>query len=225
MSNKSEKTKKSISKKSISKKSINKRKKKNINSLKNIKKNIFIIKKKLEEKNMTNIFWVISDRADFKPLTKIIIKKDEEIKTIIHSIKELRDNFLDEKGEYYKGKKMASIKIIFYDDIVNELNKINFNGFLNDSMLKHKDYIFIKEKPILSIQITIYQIDNDGILNTNNQNCWHLKVNYYIDDFSLIKFKLKNVEVLMRLVADSVIKTNLTDGISYKNLVKKLNEK
>lgn len=197
---------------------------KNVNSLKNIKKNIQTLKKKLEDKNMTNVFWVISDRADFKPLTKIVIKDEEEIKTIIHSIKELRDHLLDEKGEYYKGKKLASIKINFIDDIVNKLDKLNFTGLLNNSILAHKDYVFIREKPILSISITIYQIDNNGSINPNNNNSWSLKVNYYIDDFSGIKFKLKNVEVLMRLVADSVIKTNLNDGMTYKNLVIQLNK-
>ena len=62
---------------------------------------------------MTNVFWVLADRIDFKPLIKTIIKNNEEIKNIIHSIKEIRDNLLDEKGEYYKGKKLASIKINF----------------------------------------------------------------------------------------------------------------
>ena len=199
-------------------------KNKNINSLKQIKKNIQTVKKKLEDKNMTNIFWVISDRADFKPLTKIVTKDEEEIKTIIHSIKELRDHLLDEKGEYYKGKKLASIKIIFFDDIVNKLEKLGFNGLLNNSILTHKDYFFIKEKPILSILITIYPIDVNGSINPNNENSWGLKVNYYVDDFTGIKFKLKNVEVLMRLVCDSVVKTDLNEGMTYKNLAIQLNK-
>lgn len=196
---------------------------KNANSLKNIKKNISVIKKKLEDKNMTNVFWVLADRADFKPLTKTTVKNNQEIKTIIHSIKELNDHLLDEKGEYYKGKKLASIKISFFNDVIDKLDKTTFNGFLSPSIINHKDFSFIKEKQILSITITIFPIDETGYINHNNS--WNLKVNYFIDDFSFIKFKLKNVEVLMRLVSDSVIKSDLNNGITYKKLSNQLNKK
>ena len=135
----------------------------------------------------------------------------------------MKDNLLDEKGEYYKGKKLASIKITFHNDIVNKLENINYNGFLNNSLLLHKDYLFIKEKPIFNILINIYPINDNGTINPND-NSWGLKVNYYIDDLTNIKFKLKNVEVLMRLVADSVIKTDINDGITYKNLAIQLNK-
>jgi hypothetical protein len=166
----------------------------------------------------------LSDRADFKPLTKTIIKDDEEFKTIIHSIKELRDHLLDEKGEYYKGKKLASIKITFYEDIINKLEKLNYNGVINNSVLTHKDFTFIKDKPILSIGITIFPIDDTGSINPNDNSSWGLKVNYCVDDFSGIKFKLKNVEVLMRLVSDSVVKSDLNNGITYKHLTIQLNK-
>jgi hypothetical protein len=205
-------------------KTTSKRPSKKGNTIKNIKKNVQTIKKKLEDKNMTNIFWVLSDRADFKPLIKTIIKDEEEFKTIIHSIKELRDHLLDEKGEYYKGKKLASIKITFNEDIINKLEKLKYSGTLNNSILVHKDFTFIKEKPILSIGITIFQIDDFGSINTNDDSSWGLKVNYCVDDFSGIKFKLKNVEVLMRLVSDSVVKSDLNNGITYKQLAIQLNK-
>lgn len=197
-------------------------KNKNTNSFKNIKKNITLIKNKFEDKNITNLFWVLADRADFKPLTKITIKNNEEIKTIIHSMKELKDHLLDEKGEYYKGKKLASIKITFNEDIFNKMISAEYDGFLNNSILTHKDLLFIKEKPILIITITIFPIDESGTINHNTS--WNLKVNYFIDDFINIKFKLKNVEVLMRLVSDSIVKTDLNKGITYKNLANQLNK-
>ena len=218
----SKQTSKRSSKRSSKKSSKQEFKIKNVNSFKNIKKNITLVKNKLEDKNMTSVFWVLAERADFKPLTKTIIKNDEEVKTIIHSMKELKDHLLDEKGEYYKGKKLANIKITFYEDIISKMEKTNYNGFLNVSILNNKDFLFIKEKPILTIAITIFPIDNSGTIN--HENSWDLKVNYYIDDFSGIKFKLKNVEVLMRLVSDSVIKTDLNNGITYKNLSNKLNK-
>jgi hypothetical protein len=209
------KNSKKYSKKNTSKTNITRN---NITNIGNIQKNINTIKHKLEEKDMINIFWVIADRSDFRPLTRIMNDK-YETKTVIHSVKELRDNLLDEKGEYYKGKKIASIHINFDDTVINKLDKIQHGGIINKSLLSHKDYIFIKDKPILNIEIVIYPIDEFGNINTNNNSSWGLKVNYFIDDFSNIKFKLKNIEVLMRLACDSIVKTNLRNGITYKDLV------
>ncbi len=67
-------------------------------TLEQIKKNLTTFNKKLINKNLNTNFWVIADRADFKPLKKITIIKKKEIKTNIHSIKEIKDNILDEKG-------------------------------------------------------------------------------------------------------------------------------
>ena len=177
-------------------------------TLEQIKKNLTTFNKKIINKNLNTNFWVIADRADFKPLKKITIIKKKEIKTNIHSIKEIKDNILDEKGEYYKDKKFAEIKIIIDDDILSKTDNI-------------REYKHIKNKIILSVEIIIYLIDSNGMINFENK--WELKVNYYVDDFRTINFKLKNIEVLMRLVSDSVIvTTNLIKGISYKNLLLKI---
>lgn len=217
------KNSKNNSKKTSIKKTSIKNKSKNTNSFKSIKKNIMSIKHKLENKDMTNIFWILADRADFKPLTKITFDNDnDEIKTVIHSIKEIKEHFLDEKGEYYKGKKLSSIKIIFYEDVINKMEKCNYSGLLNNSLLNHKDFLFIKDKPVLSIIITIFPVNELGKID--HENSWNLKVDYYIDDFCGIKFKLKNIEVLMRLATDSVIKTDINKGITYKKLSNQLNK-
>ena len=70
------------------------------------------------------------------------------------------------------------------------------------------------------VGITIYLIGTDG--NINFENKWGLDVNYYVDDFRTLNFKLKNIEVLMRLASDSIITTNSIKGISYKNLLLKI---
>ena len=72
----------------------------------------------------------------------------------------------------------------------------------------------------MSTHITIFLIGDDGSINLENK--WELKVNYYVDDFRTLKFKLKNIEVLMRLAADTVITTNSINGISYKKLLLKI---
>lgn len=175
-------------------------------TLEQIKKNLLTFNKKITSKKLNSNFWVIADRSDFKPLKKTTGKKNE-IKSNIHSIKEIKDNILDEKGEYYKDKKFAEIKIMIDEDILDKINDI-------------REYKNIKNKILLSTHIVIYLIGENGLINLENK--WELRVNYYVDDFRTLNFKLKNIEVLMRLVADSVIVTNTIKGISYKNLLLKI---
>jgi len=176
-------------------------------TLQQIKKNLETFNKKILSKNLNLNFWVIVDRSDFKPLKKQTIIKRKEIKTNIHSIKEIRENILEDKEEYYKNKKFAEIKIIIDDDILQKIDNI-------------KEYKNIKNKIILSVDIAIYLIDSNGLINLDNK--WNLKVNYYVNDFRTLNFKLKNIEVLMRLAGDSVIITNSIKGISYKKLLLKI---
>lgn len=183
-------------------------------TLDQIQKNLLAFNKKIVSKNLNTNFWVIADRADFKPLKKETgKKKTSKTKTKpnpkpnIHSIKEIRDNILEEKGEYYKDKKFAEIKIDLDEKLLEKVNDI-------------KQYKNIKDKTLLTVSITIYLIGGDGSLNLENK--WELKVFYVVDDFRTLNFKLKNIEVLMRLAADSVITTNQITGISYKKLQLKL---
>jgi len=176
-------------------------------TLEQIQKNLMLFYKKLVNKNLHTNFWVIADRADFKPLKKSIVIKKKGIKTNIHSIKEIRENILDEKGEYYKDKKFAEIKITMNENILSKINNI-------------RQYKNIKNKILFSVHITIYLINAEGKLNLENK--WELLVNYYVDDFRTINFKVKNIEVLMRLACDNVITTDTIEGISYKKLLLKI---
>ena len=176
-------------------------------TLEQIQKNLKIFYKKLVNKNMNLNFWVISSRCDFKPIKKIIIKDKKENISNIHSIKEIRDHILFDKGEYYKDKKFADIKICLDENVLEIINDI-------------KEYKNLQNKIILTIFITIYLIDSNGDLNLQDKS--ELKVNYVIDDFKKLNFKIKNIEVLMRLLNDSVINTNSNNGISYQSLLNKL---
>lgn len=180
------------------------------NTLQEIKKNLELFKHKIIDKNLNDNFWIIADRADFKPLQKTIIIKKKEIKTNIHSIKEIRDCILNDKGEYYKDKKFACIKITLNDKTIDLISDI-------------KQYKNIKNKIILDIQIIIFLISPTGFINFTNK--WELRVKYFIDDFRTLNFKLKNIEVLMRLVADNVVTSDSINGISYSDLLEKINKK
>ncbi len=144
-------------------------------------------------------------KAGSKLGSKAMIKKVN-----IHSIKELKDHFLEAKGEYYKDKKFANIKINVDESILSKISDI-------------KNYKTIKNEPILSVHIIMFKIGSTGYLNLNEKI--ELKVKYVVDDFRNFNFKMKNIEVLMRLLADSVIKTNSSTPISYKALLEKINKK
>jgi len=209
-------------------------------TLQQIKKNLLLFDKKIKEKHMDGGFWIIADRSDFKPLRKIIknksnskkISKKQSKKTskkqskktskktskklsqkvtqpLIHSIKELKDNFLDGRSEYYKDKQFANIKVNLNENILDSLDNI-------------REYKNISDEILLTVQITIFKVSSTGYLNFADKT--ELKVKYTCEDFRKFHFKLKNLEVLMRLVADSVIKTNSSNGISYKNLLEKINK-
>ena len=151
-------------------------------TLDQIKKNLSQFQKKLKDKNMYENFWVIADRSDFKPLHKLEKKINSKIKLnskenskkkskenskknskvnlktkskkIIHSIKELKDNFLDDRGEYYKDKKFANIKVIINDRVLNLLDII-------------REYKNIANENLLTVQITIFKISSTGNINLN----------------------------------------------------------
>ena len=125
------------------------------------------------------------------------------------SIKELKDNFLDGRSEYYKDKQFANIKVTLNDKVLNSLDNI-------------REYKNIADEILLTVQITIFKVSSTGYLNFADK--MELKVKYTCEDFRKFHFKLKNLEVLMRLVADSVIKTTSSNGISYKNLLEKINK-
>ena len=171
-----------------------------------IKDNIISFHKKLVIKNMIDNFWINASRMDFKPLKKTIIKKNKEVISNIHSINELKIYLLEDKGEYYKHKKLANINIKINDDM------------LKDNIGSGENMIFYRNKIIISVHITIYLLDEFGMIRFGNSDKYELKVNYYIDDLRNIKFSFKNIEILMRLASDKIATTNSINGISYRNL-------
>lgn len=176
-------------------------------TLNEIKFNLENFNHKLINKDLKDNFWIIADRIDFKPLTKDIVVNKKIIKKNINTIKDIKEIYLGEKWEYYKEKKFAQIHVFIDEELLTNLEK---------SIYKN-----IKNKIILSVNIKIYLIDHNGNIKLNNK--WELKVNYNVQDLTNIHFKLKNIEVLMRLAYDSVITTNNIKGINYKTLLTKIN--
>jgi hypothetical protein len=170
-------------------------------TLQKIKLNILKFIKKINDKNMEPNFWIIMDRSDFKPLKKVVKKEKQNI----HSLNEVTEHIINKKTEYYKNKKFAEIKINFHKNIIDQC----------DDIINYKK---IKNKPIITINIIIYPTNDHGKILLLKKK--ELKVNYYISDLRNIMFKMKNIEVIMRLFSDNVLCVNKSSmEISYSDLV------
>lgn len=173
-------------------------------TLQHIKLNILKFMKKIIDKKFDSNFWIIVDRSDFKPLKKVITKKKEIIKQNIHSLNEICDFIIKKNAEYYKNKRFAEIKIKFNNTIIEKCDEI-------------KNFKKIKNKPIIIISIIMYPTNDDGKITLMKKK--ELRVNYFIDDMRNMIFKMKNIEVLMRLLADSAVcKNDSFLEISYSDL-------
>ena len=177
---------------------------KNKYTLQHIKLNILKFMKKVNDKQLYPNFWLIVDRADFKPLKKSVKKNKQIIKNNIHSLKEVSDVIIKKKTEYYKNKRFGEIKIKFNNNIIEKCDDI-------------KNYKHNKTKPIISLSITIYPTDEEGKISLMKRK--ELRVNYFIDDMRNMVFKMKNIEVITRLLADgAVCKNESFLEISYSEL-------
>lgn len=173
-------------------------------TLQYIKLNILKFMKKVNDKQLYPNFWIIVDRADFKPLKKSVKKGKLITKNNIHSLKEVSDIIIKKKAEYYKNKKFGEIKIKFNNNVIENCDDI-------------KSYKNNKLKPIITITITIYPTNDEGKINLMKRK--ELKVNYFIDDMRNMIFKMKNIEVITRLLADeAVCKNESFLEISYSEL-------
>lgn len=176
-------------------------------TLEQIQHNLTLFHNKITDKSLDVNFWINAERADFKPLKKTTIVKKKEIQTNIHSIKEIRQHVLNVKKEYYANKKFANITIDLDTNTIEQLNDVT-------------KYKILKTKKILSVHIVIYMTDAFGNLDLGNKS--ELRVGYYIKDFRTLNFKIKNIEILMRLVADGIVFTNTLDGITYEQMLNKI---
>lgn len=156
----------------------------------------------LKNKDMQQ-FWIIKNRTDFKPLKKIITVKNNKVKTNIHSINELNNDFLKDKGQYYIGKNFVNIKISFNNNVINKI--IDFKSL--------KKYKF---NDIITVSVCVYTVNELEKLNIADS--WCSDIIYTFDSIKNIKFNLKNIEILVRLVCD---KSLMNKKIMYSDICNK----
>lgn len=108
---------------------------------------------------------------------------------------------LKEKAQYYANKKIANINLYTNPKAVQE------------------------DKDVFSIRIIIFEIDEDGKINKDEYDNWGFMVNYKLKDLGVRKFKMKDVEKMMRLCAEKTLRSDAFNGISFTNMMKRLKDK
>jgi hypothetical protein len=108
---------------------------------------------------------------------------------------------MKEKSQYYVGKRIANIRI-YVDPSKKTIE--------NDEM-------------VIRVAIVVMHINDDAELDTSKSR--HLTVNYYIEELEERKFKLKDVERMMRLCASKKVKSDPLNGITFSEVIKKLKKK
>ncbi len=183
-------------------------------TLEQVRENLEKLYDRLKVKGREKGFWVVASRSDFKPIKLRETIKGKEIEKTIVKIDDIKNELLEGKEQYFKGKKLAFIS--FYIDKI----------YLNDPKEYNEKRISkIKDVILCGVIIDIYLIDEDGKINNRRNNRWSCRINFTVDDMINHKLMLKDVEKLMRQVADEVVTTGDFAGINFKDYVKLLKKK
>lgn len=183
-------------------------------TLEQVKENLEKLYDRLKVKGREKGFWVVASRSDFKPIKLREIIKGKEVEKTIVKIDDIKNELLEGKEQYFKGKKLAFIN--FYIDKI----------YLNDSKEYNEKRINkIKDVILCSITIDIYVVDDDGKIDTFANNEWRCKINFTVDDMINHKIKLNDAEKLMRQVSEKIITTSDFTGVNFKDYVKLFKKK
>ena len=99
-------------------------------------------------------------------------------------------------------------------------NIANIHLMIRKNGIKNNDWV-------LSINIEIYKIDENGLINQSPNDSWGLLLNYTATDLTTRPFKFQDIEKLIDIVNEKLILSSF-DGIYYTEFIKrikKLNKK
>ena len=174
------------------------------------------LRKKIEDKDL-EVFWLMVDREDFKPIKN-------------HSDKQIKELF-KKKIKYYAGKRIAIVKIFVKNKesyiekndslvhLVFDIRTISDRGMLNDtgSSLKIKYYLH-------SIEFA----KANSIMCDCGRRIFFASQNIYTphqDDLDIKKPTLKDVQRFTKLCADKILGSTVIGGLKYLDLMKELKTK
>ena len=118
---------------------------------------------------------------------------DTEFKAIKKSKSDIK-KILKDKVDFYKNKKIANIRL-----------------FVRKAGLDDQSWIF-------AIKITVYEINDDGKIDTTSNSTWGVYIRYNEEELSKHKFKLNTLEKLVKKVSDKKLTSNMISGISYTGI-------
>lgn len=133
----------------------------------------------LHKKDLIN-FWILPERSDFKPIKNVSKKKMQQ--------------YLRTKPQYYNGKKIANVNIVFKPGV-------------------KFDKITPKEK-IFFVKIFIYIIDEEGKIDYDDDNEWMLMISYTKNDLNVNHFTLKELNQMIKETTSLKISSDI-GGITY----------
>lgn len=143
----------------------------------------------------------LADLIETKDMERFWILCDRsDFKPIRKSKSDIK-TMLKEKKNHYKGKKIAYISLY-----------CNLKAIKDQSL---KAFV---------ITIHIYEINDNGEIDKTGFDTWGLVINYKLEDLGKRKFKIKDLETLMRLCAEKNVRSEILNGISFTNLMKKLDK-
>lgn len=118
---------------------------------------------------------------------------DTEFKAIKKSKSDIK-KILKDKVDFYKNKKIANIRL-----------------FVRKAGLDDQSWIF-------AIKITVYEINDDGKIDTTSNSTWGVYIRYNEEELSKHKFKLNTLEKLVKKVSDKKLTSNMIAGINYSDI-------
>jgi len=128
-----------------------------------------------------------------KKLDNFWVMCDGDFKAIKKSKTEIKQT-LKEKTNIYKNKKIANIRL-----------------FINKKGLNTQDWIF-------AIKITVYEINENGAIDTTINSTWGVYIKYSEDELNKNKFKVNALEKLVKKVASKKLTSDMIMGVNYSEI-------
>jgi hypothetical protein len=145
----------------------------------------------------------LRDKLKEKELMDFWIFSDRtDFKPIKNITKKQMQTFLLGKARYYSGKNVANVCIIFRP-------RVNFN--LDDD----KNWIF-------TIKITIFQISDEGKIDTDIADSWELNINYNKKELSNNHFSINELDTMIKIASERKVISDM-GGIFYSSWIKSYN--
>ena len=148
-------------------------------------------------------FFKLKDKLEEKELKDFWIFPDRsDFKPIKNTTRKQIQTYLKEKVRYYAGKKIANVYTTFRP-------RINFNN------ITEEDFIY-------RLNIIIFEISEDGNIDTNIADSWRLIIIYNKKELTENHFSIKELDIMIKMASERKIITDL-GGITYNKWIHNYN--